>query len=82
MQEADSSSEWITFIKLTVLSEVPHQGSILGPLLFLIYIDDVTNLPIHMAVLYADDLLLLHAIKSQDDFHLLQKDVIGCNRTI
>ena len=30
-----------------------------------------------MAVLYADDLLLLHAIKSQEDFYLLQKDVIG-----
>ena len=62
---------------LRVTSGVP-QGSILGPLLFLIYIDDIAHIPLSeesKLVLYADDILLYHPISSPWDYELLQRDV-------
>ena len=66
------------------LSGVP-QGSILGPLLFPIYIDDLTYLPTSNgshSVLYADDLLLFRTIKGREDFQLLQDDISSIDRWV
>ena len=59
-----------------VLSGVP-QESVLGPLLFNFYINDITRLPLTSGILslYADDMMLYCQINSCADFASLQNDV-------
>ena len=57
-----------------VSSGVP-QGTVLGPLLFLLYINDLPNEVISNIRLFADDAILYREIKGSDDNLILQEDL-------
>jgi retron-type reverse transcriptase len=59
----------------SVLSGVP-QGSILGPLLFNIFVNDLSDIIKHSKfILFADDLKIYRNVKSVEDCKALQADV-------
>ena len=62
-------SEW------TLVTSSVVQGSVLGPLLFLIYIDDLCYVVESMKSLFADDTKVFRVIKSGEDHRILQKDL-------
>ena len=65
-------SEW-----LPVISGVP-QGSVLGPLLFLLYVNDLQEAVLYSELnVFADDVALYKEIKSSVDCDLLQEDLIS-----
>ena len=65
----DEKSEWET-----VRSGIP-QGSVLGPLLFVIFINDLPDAVSSTIKIFADDTKMYRRINSDDDAKLLQSDI-------
>ena len=65
----NESSSWTS-----VTSGVP-QGSVLGPLLFSIFINDLPSVVQSELVLFADDAKIYRTIQSDDDYLQLQQDL-------
>ncbi|XP_063902465.1 uncharacterized protein LOC135122189 [Zophobas morio] len=53
----------------------PLSGSVLGPLFFNIYVNDIVKQVNIECLLYADDLKIFLEIKSPDDCHVLQRNL-------
>ena len=62
-------SEWVD-----VISGVP-QGSVLGPILFLIYVNDIPETVNCRITMFADDTKLFRTVKTIDDCNILQNDL-------
>ena len=63
------SSNWSV-----VHSGVP-QGSVLGPLLFSIYVNDIPSVVKSPVLLFADDTKIFRSIQCKDDYLQLQNDI-------
>ena len=57
-----------------MLSGVP-QGSVLGPLLFNIYVNDIPDTVKSPILLFADDIKIFRSIKTREDYTQLQLDL-------
>jgi hypothetical protein len=51
------------------------QGSVLGPLLFLTYVDDISRNTESTIRLFADDCVIYRKITNKEDMEILQKGV-------
>jgi len=54
---------------------VVHQKTVVGPIQFLIYINDIVDVPNSNITLFPDDCVLYRRIESEEDSRVLQDDL-------
>ena len=66
----------VTSTACSVVSGVVPQGSVLGPLLFILYTHEITGLSFAGSLLnsYADDMVLFSSIRHSHDFDVFVQD--------
>ena len=64
-----TSSDWVN-----VTSGVP-QGSVLGPTLLIIFVNDMPNVINYILLMFADDTKLYRTIDSSQDHNILQHNI-------
>ena len=69
VQISGTKSKW------TVVKSGVPQGSILGPLLFLLFINDIPSLVNSNVMLFADDTKIWRKIQDENDILILQQDL-------
>jgi len=57
-----------------VTSGVP-QGSVLGPILFTMFVNDIPSIVSSPTLLFADDTKMFRIVKNSDDHTVLQHDL-------
>ena len=57
------------------MTSVVPQGSVLGPLLFLAYVNDIWRNMASTVRLFADDCIIYRKITKNEDIEILQKDL-------
>ena len=65
----------VVHLHVIYLQEYHAQGSVLGPVLFLLYINDIAEGICSHIKLFADDCLIYRTIQSSSDQHILQEDL-------
>ena len=60
--------------RVSMTSGIP-KGSVLGPILFIIYINDLTDSIKSLTRLFADDTKLFYTVNNTDDHNILQNDL-------
>jgi ribonucleases P/MRP protein subunit RPP40 len=69
----------VVYSKLNVVDRGVPQGSVLGPLLFVLYVTDIRTLVICSVKLFAHDTKIRRSMRTEEDEKIMQEDIEKLN---